>query len=135
MHFNVALSENLAPENGHDMKQDYKHIWIFNGILIFFSWSYWALVVNIIIWKNETNQIWFMDLKRIQQKGNFHAYHNNDINNGGKGHVEWKQFKQLGMVFLIKDIQLDKFVEKHQNKAHFIIGSKNYYSTLTNFAP
>jgi len=36
MHFNVVLSENLAPENGHDMKQDYKHIWIFNGILIFF---------------------------------------------------------------------------------------------------
>jgi hypothetical protein len=41
----------------------------------------------------------------------------------------------LGWFFLIKDIQLDKFVEKHQNKAHFIIGSKNYYSTLTNFAP
>jgi hypothetical protein len=39
-----------------------------------------------------------MDLKRIQQKGNLHAYHNNDINGGAKGHVEWKRFKQLGMV-------------------------------------
>jgi hypothetical protein len=76
-----------------------------------------------------------MELKRIQQKSNLHAYHNNDINSGGKGHVELKQFKQLGMVFKKKDVQLDKFMEKHQNKAHFIIGSKNYYNTLINFAP
>jgi hypothetical protein len=76
-----------------------------------------------------------MDFKRIEQKGNLDAYHNNDINNGGKWHVEWKWFKQLGMVFLKKNVQLDKFVEKHQNKAHFIIRSKTYSSMLTNFAP
>lgn len=56
-------------------------------------------------------------------------------NGGGKGHVEWKQFKQLGMVLKKKDVQLDKFEEKNQNKTHFIIGSKNYDNTLMNFAP